>query len=139
MATVNISLPDALKTFVDEYGRRGMARGAVVVIVSDGWANGTSSAAFDVVVRNVAPTITSMQANPAAVFVGESVTIVVTSTDPAGTADTSTCHLDFDDGNTLVARVLATRQRDEHDSDQRDRNRQKSSLRCRRQSGHGDS
>ena len=27
----------ALKTFVDEYGRRGMARGAVVVIVSDGW------------------------------------------------------------------------------------------------------
>lgn len=27
----------ALKTFVDDYGRRGMARGAVVVIVSDGW------------------------------------------------------------------------------------------------------
>jgi uncharacterized protein with von Willebrand factor type A (vWA) domain len=27
----------ALKTFVDVYGRRGMARGAVVVIVSDGW------------------------------------------------------------------------------------------------------
>lgn len=27
----------ALKTFVDEHGRRGMARGAVVVIVSDGW------------------------------------------------------------------------------------------------------
>ncbi len=27
----------ALQTFVDEYGRRGMARGAVVVIVSDGW------------------------------------------------------------------------------------------------------
>jgi len=27
----------ALKTFVDEHGRRGMARGAVLVIVSDGW------------------------------------------------------------------------------------------------------
>ena len=28
---------EALKDFVDTYGRRGMARGAVVVIVSDGW------------------------------------------------------------------------------------------------------
>jgi uncharacterized protein with von Willebrand factor type A (vWA) domain len=27
----------ALQAFVDDYGRRGMARGAVVVIVSDGW------------------------------------------------------------------------------------------------------
>jgi uncharacterized protein with von Willebrand factor type A (vWA) domain len=27
----------ALRTFVDRYGRRGMARGAVVVILSDGW------------------------------------------------------------------------------------------------------
>lgn len=27
----------ALKAFVDDFGRRGMARGAVVVIVSDGW------------------------------------------------------------------------------------------------------
>ncbi len=27
----------ALKAFIDEYGRRGMARGSVVVIVSDGW------------------------------------------------------------------------------------------------------
>jgi len=27
----------ALKTFIDDFGRRGMARGAVVVIVSDGW------------------------------------------------------------------------------------------------------
>jgi uncharacterized protein with von Willebrand factor type A (vWA) domain len=31
---------DALKAFVDEHGRRGMARGAVVVIVSDGWETG---------------------------------------------------------------------------------------------------
>lgn len=30
-------LGEALKTFVDDFGRRGMARGAVVVIVSDGW------------------------------------------------------------------------------------------------------
>lgn len=28
---------EALKTFLDQHGRRGMARGAVVVIVSDGW------------------------------------------------------------------------------------------------------
>ena len=28
---------EALKTFNDKYGRRGMARGAVVVIISDGW------------------------------------------------------------------------------------------------------
>lgn len=27
----------ALRSFIEEYGRRGMARGAVVVIVSDGW------------------------------------------------------------------------------------------------------
>jgi uncharacterized protein with von Willebrand factor type A (vWA) domain len=27
----------ALSTFLDEYGRRGMARGAIIVIVSDGW------------------------------------------------------------------------------------------------------
>ncbi len=30
----------ALKEFNDEYGRRGMARGAVVVIISDGWETG---------------------------------------------------------------------------------------------------
>jgi uncharacterized protein len=30
-------LGEALKTFIDEHGRRGMARGAVVVVVSDGW------------------------------------------------------------------------------------------------------
>jgi uncharacterized protein with von Willebrand factor type A (vWA) domain len=28
---------EALKAFLDDYGRRGVARGAVVVIVSDGW------------------------------------------------------------------------------------------------------
>jgi uncharacterized protein len=31
---------EALKTFNDRYGRRGMARGAVVVILSDGWERG---------------------------------------------------------------------------------------------------
>jgi hypothetical protein len=31
---------DALKEFVDRHGRRGMARGAVVVILSDGWERG---------------------------------------------------------------------------------------------------
>jgi uncharacterized protein len=34
---------DALKTFNDTCGRRGMARGAVVVIVSDGWEHGDAS------------------------------------------------------------------------------------------------
>ena len=31
---------DALKAFNDRYGRRGIARGAVVVVVSDGWDRG---------------------------------------------------------------------------------------------------
>lgn len=31
-------LADGLRSFIDEYGRRGIARGAVVVILSDGWA-----------------------------------------------------------------------------------------------------
>jgi uncharacterized protein with von Willebrand factor type A (vWA) domain len=31
---------DALKTFNDRYGRRGMARGSVIVILSDGWERG---------------------------------------------------------------------------------------------------
>ncbi len=31
---------DALKTFNDRHGRRGLARGAVVVILSDGWERG---------------------------------------------------------------------------------------------------
>src|SRR5215216_5365367 len=33
-------LGDALKEFVDRWGQRGMARGAVVVILSDGWDRG---------------------------------------------------------------------------------------------------
>lgn len=28
---------NAIKTFLDDYGRRGLARGAVVVVLSDGW------------------------------------------------------------------------------------------------------
>ena len=35
---------EALKAFVDDHGRRGMARGAVVVIVSDGWDTGDPAA-----------------------------------------------------------------------------------------------
>jgi hypothetical protein len=31
---------DALQTFNDRHGRRGMARGAIVVILSDGWERG---------------------------------------------------------------------------------------------------
>ena len=33
---------DALKEFNDRHGRRGMARGAVIVILSDGWERGDS-------------------------------------------------------------------------------------------------
>ena len=32
--------PDALRAFNDRHGRRGMARGAVIVILSDGWERG---------------------------------------------------------------------------------------------------
>jgi uncharacterized protein len=31
---------EALRTFNDRWGRRGMARGAVVVVLSDGWERG---------------------------------------------------------------------------------------------------
>jgi hypothetical protein len=34
---------DAFQTFNDRHGRRGMARGAVVVILSDGWERGDPS------------------------------------------------------------------------------------------------
>ena len=34
---------DALKAFNDRHGRRGMARGAVIVILSDGWERGDPS------------------------------------------------------------------------------------------------
>ncbi len=33
----------ALKQFNDEYGRRGLARGAVVLVISDGWETGDAS------------------------------------------------------------------------------------------------
>jgi uncharacterized protein len=36
-------IAEALRTFIDEHGRRGMARGAVVVIVSDGWETGDAA------------------------------------------------------------------------------------------------
>jgi len=35
---------ESLKEFLDQHGRRGLARGAVVVIVSDGWELGDTSA-----------------------------------------------------------------------------------------------
>jgi uncharacterized protein with von Willebrand factor type A (vWA) domain len=37
-------IASALKAFLDGYGRRGVARGAVVVIVSDGWETGDPAA-----------------------------------------------------------------------------------------------
>ena len=72
----------------------------VTLIVNDGWTNGIATVGFDYTIRNVAPTITSMQANPATVVVGQVVIITAISTDPAGAADTYTCHLDFNDGAT---------------------------------------
>jgi len=36
-------LGESLKTFLDRWGQRGMARGAVVVIFSDGWERGDAS------------------------------------------------------------------------------------------------
>ncbi len=32
-------LADSIRRFIDDYGRRGIARGAIVVILSDGWAH----------------------------------------------------------------------------------------------------
>jgi hypothetical protein len=37
-------IADGVKAFLDDHGRRGMARGAVVVIVSDGWERGDPAA-----------------------------------------------------------------------------------------------
>jgi uncharacterized protein len=34
---------EALKTFLDRYGARGMARGAIVLIISDGWETGDAA------------------------------------------------------------------------------------------------
>ncbi len=42
---------EALKSFVDDHGRRGMARGAVVVIVSDGWETGDPTAVGEQMAR----------------------------------------------------------------------------------------
>lgn len=37
-------LGETLKAFLDRWGQRGMARGAVVVVVSDGWERGDAAA-----------------------------------------------------------------------------------------------
>jgi uncharacterized protein with von Willebrand factor type A (vWA) domain len=36
-------LAEGIRAFLDRFGRRGMARGAVVVIVSDGWERGDTA------------------------------------------------------------------------------------------------
>ena len=41
----------ALQRFLDDHGRRGMARGAVVVIVSDGWEQGDTAALAEQMAR----------------------------------------------------------------------------------------
>ncbi len=46
---------DALKEFNDRHGRRGMARGAVVVILSDGWERGDPKLVGREMERLVAP------------------------------------------------------------------------------------
>ncbi len=52
MAAVSAAVPDfsggtrlgeLLKTFLDRWGQRGMARGAVVVVLSDGWERGDAA------------------------------------------------------------------------------------------------
>jgi uncharacterized protein with von Willebrand factor type A (vWA) domain len=52
MAAVSAAIPDwsggtrlgeELKEFLDRFGQRGMARGAVVVIASDGWERGDAT------------------------------------------------------------------------------------------------
>jgi uncharacterized protein with von Willebrand factor type A (vWA) domain len=41
----------AIQEFLDRYGRRGMARGAVILIISDGWETGTPTALEDAMRR----------------------------------------------------------------------------------------
>lgn len=41
----------ALQEFLDRYGRRGMARGAVILIISDGWETGTPDTLEDAMRR----------------------------------------------------------------------------------------
>lgn len=60
MATVSAAIPDwsggtrlgeELKEFLDRFGQRGMARGAIVVIASDGWERGDASLLGDQMAR----------------------------------------------------------------------------------------
>jgi hypothetical protein len=60
MRAVNDALPDAgggtrlgvlLKEFLDRWGQRGTARGAVVVVLSDGWERGDASLLGEQVAR----------------------------------------------------------------------------------------
>jgi uncharacterized protein with von Willebrand factor type A (vWA) domain len=44
-------IADAVKAFLDRYGRRGVARGAVVVVVSDGWETGDPAALAEQMAR----------------------------------------------------------------------------------------
>ena len=36
--TSGTRLAESIRAFIDEHGRRGLARGAVIVVLSDGWA-----------------------------------------------------------------------------------------------------
>ncbi len=82
-------------------GLSGAARPLLKVelIVNDGWAHGTATAGFDYYQTNVAPTIRGLAVNPPSVIVGQAVTVSVSATDPAGSHDTYSCHLDFGDGS----------------------------------------
>lgn len=44
-------LGETLKTFLDRWGQRGMARGSVVVVVSDGWERGDATVLGDQMAR----------------------------------------------------------------------------------------
>jgi uncharacterized protein with von Willebrand factor type A (vWA) domain len=44
-------LGDALRVFVDRWGARGMARGAVVVVLSDGWDRGDPAVVAEAMAR----------------------------------------------------------------------------------------
>jgi uncharacterized protein with von Willebrand factor type A (vWA) domain len=44
-------IADAVKAFLDEHGRAGMARGAVIVVISDGWERGDPAALGDQMAR----------------------------------------------------------------------------------------
>jgi hypothetical protein len=77
----------------------GPVQSQIVTITANDGKGGTSSVQFNLVVNNVPSTITLMTGPSLPLAVGATASIIVRFTD-AGTADTHTCRLTWDDGTT---------------------------------------